>query len=226
MRICSNGCRAPASDTFSAPSGPGSAVPGGNPRAVTSSVRARIHRLARDVRGPGSRRGPVRPGHRAGRPVRGSDRVVRPPRDGVPAAGGVEHGAVAPAADARDHARRVRRPQDGLRRPVQGGRPARGRRDPDRTISLSSGDGIRVTGRLTGSFTFTYDATAGQASLTKPSMTIATTADLPSGTTMKAGLGILGVAVTGDAGDSEADYHLESTVTTSWANPDNDAAGT
>src|SRR6478609_1995584 len=98
-------------------------------------------------------------------------------------------------------------------------------RDTDGTISLSSGDGIRVTGRLTGSFTFTYDATAGQASLTKPSMTIATTADLPSGTTMKAGLGILGVAVTGDAGDSEADYHLESTVTTSWANPDNDAAG-
>ena len=98
-------------------------------------------------------------------------------------------------------------------------------RDTDGTISLSSGDGIRVTGRLTGSFTFAYDATAGQASLTKPSMTIATTADLPSGTTMKAGLGILGVAVTGDAGDSEADYHLESTVTTSWANPDNDAAG-
>ncbi len=42
---------------------------------------------------------------------------------------------------------------------------------------------------------------------------------------MNAGLGILGVAVTGDDGDSEADYHLESTVTTSWANPDNDAAG-
>ena len=42
---------------------------------------------------------------------------------------------------------------------------------------------------------------------------------------INAGLGILGVAVIGDAGDSEADYHLESTVTTSWANPDNDAAG-
>ena len=98
-------------------------------------------------------------------------------------------------------------------------------RDTDGTISLSSGDGIRVTGLLTGSFTFTYDATAGQASLTAPSLTIATTADLPSDTTMNAGLGILGVAVTGDDGDSEADYHLESTVTTSWANPDNDAAG-
>ncbi len=36
-------------------------------------------------------------------------------------------------------------------------------RDTDGTISLSSGDGIRVTGLLTGSFTFAYDATAGQA---------------------------------------------------------------
>ena len=60
----------------------------------------------------------------------------------------------------------------------------------------------------------------------EPSLTIATVADLPSGTTIPAGLGILGVSVKGDDGDSEADYHLESTVTTSWANPDNDAAGT
>ena len=139
MRICSNGCRAPASDTFSAPSWPGSAVPGGNPRAVTSSVRARIHRLARDVRGAGSRRGPVRPGRRAGRPVRGGDRAVRPPRDGVPAAGGVEHGAVAPAADARGHAGRVgrtsRRPSPTCSRPV-----ARSRTPRPRPTSATSAD--------------------------------------------------------------------------------------
>ena len=98
-------------------------------------------------------------------------------------------------------------------------------RDPEGTISLSSGDGISVTGRLTGSFTFVHDADSGQAVLTTPSLTIATTADLPSDTTMNAGLGILGVSVSGAPGDSEADYHLESTVTTSWANPDNDAAG-
>ena len=99
-------------------------------------------------------------------------------------------------------------------------------RDQDGTISLSSGDGISVTGTLTGSFTFVHDAAAAQAVLTQPSLTIATVADLPPGTTIPAGLGILGVAVKGDDGDSEADYHLESTVTTSWANPDNDAAGT
>ena len=99
-------------------------------------------------------------------------------------------------------------------------------RDKDGTISLSSGDGISVTGTLTGSFTFVHDAAAAQAVLTRPSLTIATVADLPSGTTIPAGLGILGVSVKGDDGDSEADYHLESTVTTSWANPDNDAAGT
>ena len=99
-------------------------------------------------------------------------------------------------------------------------------RDKDGTISLSSGDGISVTGTLTGSFTLVHDAAAAQAVLTQPSLTIATVADLPSGTTIPAGLGILGVAVKGDDGDSEADYHLESTVTTSWANPDNDAAGT
>ena len=57
-----------------------------------------------------------------------------------------------------------------------------------------------------------------------PSLTIATSADLPAGTTLNAGLGILGVSVDGAAGD-QADYRLESTVATSWANPDNDAAG-
>ena len=96
-------------------------------------------------------------------------------------------------------------------------------RDTDGTISLSTGDGIRVKGTLTGSFTFV--ATSGKAVLTNPSLTITTIADLPSDTTMNAGLGILGVSVKGDEGDSEADYHLESTVTTTWANPDNDAAG-
>ena len=98
-------------------------------------------------------------------------------------------------------------------------------RDADGTISLSSGDGISVTGTLTGSFTFVHDAAAGQAVLTEPSLTITTTADLLSATTMNAGLGILGVSVKGAPDESEADYHLESTVTTSWANPDNDAAG-
>ena len=98
-------------------------------------------------------------------------------------------------------------------------------RDTDGTISLSSGDGIASPACSPGRSRSPTTPPRGQASLTTPSMTIATTADLPSDTTMNAGLGILGVAVTGDDGDSEADYHLESTVTTSWANPDNDAAG-
>ena len=54
-------------------------------------------------------------------------------------------------------------------------------------------------------------------------MTIATVADLPAGKQLNAGLGILGVKVVGAAGT--ADYSLQSTVATSWANPDNDAAG-
>ncbi|MCW2607415.1 MAG: hypothetical protein JWO60_2108, partial [Frankiales bacterium] len=94
-------------------------------------------------------------------------------------------------------------------------------RDPDGTLSLSSGNGIAVTGTLSGSFTFVY--ADGHASLTKPSLSIATTADLPDGGKLKAGLGILGVEVVGSA--DEKDYHLESDVTTTWANPDNDAAG-
>ena len=67
-----------------------------------------------------------------------------------------------------------------------------------------------------------YDAASGQASLTQPAMTIATTADLPAGKQLNAGLGILGVKVVGAAGT--ADYRLESSVATTWANPDNDAA--
>ena len=96
-------------------------------------------------------------------------------------------------------------------------------RDQDGTISLSSGSGIAVTGTLTGSFTFVFDSATGTASLTQPSMTIATSADLAAGTRLDAGLGILGVSVVGTAGAD--DYRLQSTVTTSWANPDDDAAG-
>lgn len=96
-------------------------------------------------------------------------------------------------------------------------------RDSAGAISLSSGSGIDVTGTLTGSFTLVHDAAAGQAVLRQPSMAIATTADLPAGTQMNAGLGILGVKVVGTAGTD--DYRLQSTVSTSWANPDNDAAG-
>ena len=54
-------------------------------------------------------------------------------------------------------------------------------------------------------------------------MSIATTADLPAGKQLNAGLGILGVKVVGVAGT--ADYRLNSNVATTWANPDNDAAG-
>ena len=96
-------------------------------------------------------------------------------------------------------------------------------RDDDGTLSLSTGGGIDVVGTLTGSFTFVHDATAGQAVLTHPSLAIATSADLPGGKQLDAGLGILGVRVTGTADGT--DYRLESTVATSWANPDNDAAG-
>ena len=92
--------------------------------------------------------------------------------------------------------------------------------DQDGTLSLSTGGGIDVTGTLTGSFTFVYDAVSGQASLTSPTMTITTTADLPAGKQLNAGLGILGVKVVGAAGT--ADYRLESNVATSWANPDNE----
>ncbi|MBB6625724.1 hypothetical protein H5V45_00190 [Nocardioides sp. KIGAM211] len=96
-------------------------------------------------------------------------------------------------------------------------------RDQAGTLSLSSGSGIDVTGTLTGYFTFVYDATTGSASLTKPALGITTTADLPAGEELDAGLGILGVTVTGV--DGTADYGLTSSVTTTWANPDNDAAG-
>jgi Ca2+-binding RTX toxin-like protein len=96
-------------------------------------------------------------------------------------------------------------------------------RDQDGTLSLSTGAGIDVTGTLSGAFTFVYDSVSGQASLTAPAMTIATTADLPAGKQLNAGLGILGVKVVGVSGT--ADYRLESNVTTAWANPDNDAAG-
>ena len=96
-------------------------------------------------------------------------------------------------------------------------------RDQNGTISLSTGDGITVTGTMSGSFTFAYDAAHGLASLTSPSLSIHTTADLPAGKELKAGLGILGVKVTGAAGT--ADYALTSDVTTAWANPDNDANG-
>ncbi|TNM39689.1 calcium-binding protein [Nocardioides albidus] len=97
-------------------------------------------------------------------------------------------------------------------------------RSDDGTLSLSTGSGIDVTGTLSGSFTFGYDASRGLASLTSPSLSIATTADLPDGKQLNAGLGILGVKVVGTAGDT--DYHLTSNVVTTWANPDNDAAGT
>ncbi len=80
-------------------------------------------------------------------------------------------------------------------------------RDQDGAISLSTGTGIDVTGTLSGSFTFVYDATAGQAVLTQPSMSIATVADLPAGKQLNAGLGILGVKVVGVAG--AADYSLQ-----------------
>ncbi|EAQ00456.1 type I secretion target repeat protein [Janibacter sp. HTCC2649] len=96
-------------------------------------------------------------------------------------------------------------------------------RDESGTLSLSSGTGIVVTGTLTGSFTFVFDSTSGKASLTAPSLSIATSADLPATTTINAGLGILGVSVTGTA-DTD-DYRLQSNVSTSWSNPDNDAAG-
>ena len=100
-------------------------------------------------------------------------------------------------------------------------------RDPAGTLSLSTGTGtgtgINVTGTLTGSFTLAYDAATSQASLSKPALSIATTADLPAGKELDAGLGILGVRVTGVAGPS--DYNLSSNVTTTWSNPDNDAAG-
>lgn len=95
-------------------------------------------------------------------------------------------------------------------------------RDPDGTLSLSTGNGIDVTGTLTGSFTLVYDDAADHASLTSPSLAIETTADLPEGKQLNAGLGILGVKVVGEAGT--ADYRLESDVATSWANPDDDAA--
>ena len=96
-------------------------------------------------------------------------------------------------------------------------------RDEGGTLSLSTGSGIDVTGTLTGSFTLNYDPTTRLASLTSPSMAIATTADLPAGKQLDAGLGILGVRVTGEAGTE--DYRLTSNVVTTWANPDNDAAG-
>lgn len=96
-------------------------------------------------------------------------------------------------------------------------------RDGKGVLSLSSGSGIAVTGVLTGSFTLTYVAAQSQAVLTKPSMTITTTADLPAGEKIPAGLGILGVEILG--ADGTADYRLTSTVTTAWANPDGDAAG-
>ncbi|WP_165354482.1 calcium-binding protein [Nocardioides glacieisoli] len=94
-------------------------------------------------------------------------------------------------------------------------------RDEDGTITLSTGTGIVVNGTLEGSFTLLYDSTADLASLTSPSMKITTTADLPAGTNLDAGLGILGVSVAGAEGID--DYHLSSTVETAWANPDNDA---
>ncbi len=96
-------------------------------------------------------------------------------------------------------------------------------RDQDGTLSLSTGSGIRVTGTLTGSFTLGYDPVKQVAGLTQPSMAIATTADLPAGKQLDAGLGILGVKVVGTAGTD--DYRLSSNVATAWANPDNDAAG-
>lgn len=96
-------------------------------------------------------------------------------------------------------------------------------RDQDDTLSLSTGGGIDVTGTLAGSFTFVYDDATDDVSLTNPSLTIGTTADLPAGKQLNAGLGILGVKVVGAAGT--ADYSLSSNVTTAWANPDNDAAG-
>ena len=94
-------------------------------------------------------------------------------------------------------------------------------RDEDGTITLSTGKGIDVTGKLTGSFTLMYDSTAKLASLTSPAMEIETTADLPAGKVLEAGLGILGVEVVGAAGTD--DYRLSSKVVTAWANPDNDS---
>ena len=96
-------------------------------------------------------------------------------------------------------------------------------RDPEGTVSLSSGTGISVTGTLTGSFTFAYDSATKLVSLTSPSMAISTEGSLPDSTQIEAGLGILGVLI--DGSKPVNTYALQANVATSWANPDNDAAG-
>ena len=102
------------------------------------------------------------------------------------------------------HGRRPRHPRRG--RHASACRPARHRRHghPVRLVHLR----LRPPAR--------------QASLTQPPMTITTTADLPAGKQLNAGLGILGVQVVGAAG--HADYGSEHRRD-AWANPDNDAAG-
>ena len=111
-------------------------------RAVIAEVCPLIHRLARSGRRRWAGGGSPRPGRRAGRPVRGGDRAVRPPRDRVPAAGGVEHGAVATAADARGHARPSRsgsrRPSPTCSRPAARSRTPRHQADPRRPRPTTS----------------------------------------------------------------------------------------
>lgn len=107
----------------------------------------------------------------------------------------------------------------GFTREVQTDTGALDLRDPEGDFNLSTGSGIRVTGTLTGSFTFTVQG--DQAVLTAPSLSVATSATLPNASTIDAGLGILGVTVSG----ATSTYSLSSTTTTQWANPDNDALG-
>ena len=91
--------------------------------------------------------------------------------------------------------------------------------DPGGVFSLSTTTGIEVTGVLEIGLTMTVDGS--QAVLTDPSLSITTTASLPGAATIDAGVGVLGVSVSG----SDSSYALNSTVTTSWANPDNDPGG-
>ena len=229
-------------------------------------VRALVHRLARRGRGPRVGHGAPRPGRRAGRPVRRGDHPVRPARDGLPAAGGVEHRAVATAADvAVTPAESV-----GLKTAFSDAlghrRPARERsttRPPSATSRATSTTPTAAAGpsppaardhSLTVGFTRTVtrmpastSATRTAPSACRPATGIDVTgtlsglvhlrlrrrrragrphqalddhrdlADLPAGTQLNAGLGILGVKVIGAAGTDR--LPLESNVTTSLGQP-------
>ena len=67
--------------------------------------------------------------------------------------------------------------------------------DPGGVFSLSTTTGIEVTGVLEIGLTMTVDGS--QAVLTDPSLSITTTASLPSAATIDAGVGVLGVSVSG-----------------------------